>query len=96
MKQETRKLDQALMYLVFVCVTLLAFSLGVFAGKEFSDQEYDLVLLNSTEYSPEKFASQVQNKQEPVAQTSGEDGIAELTKKALLEAHLKEITAGEG
>ncbi len=95
MKQETRKLDQALMYLVFVFVTLLAFSLGVFAGKEFSDQEYDLVLLNSTEYSPEKFASRIQQKQEPAPRAAGEDGIAELTKQALLEAQQKESSADE-
>src|SRR5690606_239789 len=89
MKNETRKLDQALMYLVFVFVTLLAFSLGVFAGKEFSDREYDLITLNSSEYSPEKFAAQIQRKDEVVVKAPaviGEDKIAELAQAALKEA----------
>jgi cell division protein FtsN len=92
MKNETRKLDQALMYLVFVFVTLLAFSLGVFAGKEFSDQEYGLIELNSKEYSHEKFASAIQRREE-VAPAISQDKIAEMANAAVREAEEEERRA---
>lgn len=95
MKQETRKLDQALMYLVFVFVTLLAFSLGVFAGKEFSDHEHYLITLKSEEYSAEKFASQIHRKEEPVAEdVISENMMAELAQQAVQE-HEAQVAAEE-
>jgi cell division septation protein DedD len=72
-----------------VFVSLLAFSLGIYVGKNLSDKDYDRIALSSKEYSKDKF-------QAPVSEEEGDDEVTSNQEQieALAEEAMKNVRSG--